>query len=537
MKKQPKVLKATDNWLRMQIQTLLGNILDVPNRFYDQGGAMLTPEQLPDDMPFERRVYETIFLDPPRADRQTVMLKVLAATAEKDHEAVRQQFETLQSTPDGEVSHLAAALNFALNRQRMSAAVKSIEERLESGEMDLGDIYRQGLEDIMAARPDDADSARRMTQVERFEDYLAKRKRRREERAKGIVRELAWPFPSLNYLVPVVRYSDLVVLTAQTKAGKSTLQSIMSEYWAWQQGFDVLVLQWETDHESFQERQVARHLNIPIRYQRGDLVNEEDERLLAYRPDGVRVSFKSLFDWFGNKLKKKALEDGECIYFHCPKWSVQQARVAIAIQRRLSAKRGRTLVVVMDHLTAIPKPKGYREDRTALEDLFNDIKTIPEEFAETDNPIYCFLLDQEKNAEDETVPDDPAKIMEKLKNIRSRGTAMGAIRAQIQLSLQRPIAQFEAPVIYEYIDKETGEKKQYQALDALGNKRFYHLPGQQSGFSWIFVTRANDGTPGWVDVRIENELFRVTEAGEQTCPVIRQRIEEEKELKERFGVA
>jgi hypothetical protein len=331
----------------------------------------------------------------------------------------------------------------------------------------------------------------------------------------------------LNILLPVMRASDLCQIFAQPKAGKSTLLSVCAEFWAWTEGFDVLKLNFETDHESFQERQFARHMLVPIRYQRNPKIFDPDnDKEVFFLPDGRPISPKILFNHFRGMVEKMGNDKGEIIEIHCPLWTISEMKNAVDIQRRLSMKRERKLIVIIDHLQAMPKGDAYGKTNELLEDYINQIKEIPETYANSDWPVYTFLIDQERNSEDETVPDEPEKIMKKLKGIRSRGTSGGAIRSQIQLSLQRPLATSDTEV-------RVGNAI---AVDALGNDRYFSREGQADGYCWLFVVRANDGSPGWVDLRIENELYRIDEAERQTCPIITSRLQEEEQLLQRMGI-
>ena len=551
----------TTDYDRKTIRTLLANLMGENNRLFEMGSATIGPEHIPSDMPREKLLLDLIYRYAQLPTREVLLGHMLHQTKENQHEDIKKWFEQIVPTADRAVAPLCYPLLYRLDQIKLQEGLQHAQKRVESGE-EMTIVYRDVVDAIADARPTGADSTKRMTQTERFEFYLAQQAKRaanKERYSKG----LTWFTPSLNYLVPVVRYSDLILFTAQTKFGKSTVSSVMAEDIAWRQGYDVLFLQIETDHESFQERQIARLLNIPIKYQRMPFVNAKNAAPKAYRQDGTPTSFAQLYAEMEKYLKDTAEQRGEIIYVHCPQWGISDIRNRVDLERRLSTKRGRRLVVILDYLSAMPLPIGKgKYERDALNELINDIKAIPESYAESEWPIHFILLDQERNAEDETVSTEPEEIMKKMKSVRSKGTAAGATRAQVQISLQRPVASTSEmvfatkfypigeeiplkmknemmegeprPVVNE--DAEIiGYNVKYRTVNALGMDRYYHRIGQPSGFCWLFVPRANDGQPGWVCISIENELFKITETPDQDCPAIIAAKKEELMLRENFG--
>lgn len=512
------------------VHALLGNLMGPQNRLFEMGEWSIQPQDLPDDLTFEKQVLELIYKYPECPERATILNHLLLNAPETAQEAISKRFEAIQGTSDRAIPPLAFPLKHWGERRHMEQAIEYGARKLSENRADNALVYKEIVDRMVDARPASADRAQRVTNLERIDQWAKNQRARRD--GKSFAAGPRWPFKALNVLLPVMRASDLCGIYAQTKTGKSTLLSVFAEFWAWQEGFDVLKLNFETDHESFQERQFARHLLIPIRFQRNariwDIDNDKPDFFL---PDRSPISPKALFQQFRSHVEKNGQERGEVIEIHCPTWTIAEMRNAIDLQRRLSMQRGRRLIVIIDHLQAIPRRDEYGKTNEVLEDYYNQIKQIPESYSNSEWPVYTFLIDQERNAEDEKVPTDPAKIMERLKSIRSRGTSGGSIRSQIQLSLQRPLAENDSPV-------QTADKDgvMHMAVDALGNERYYSREGQAAGDCWLFVVRANDGSPGWVNMRIENELYRMDEAPEQTCPFVQSKLNEQDALLHRMGI-
>ncbi len=519
----------TDAYVVSIVRSLLGNLMGEKSRLFEMGEFVVNPQDLPADMGFERQVLELIFKYADTPQPATILNHLLLNAKPEQHEKIKADFNLLQATDDRAIRPLAYPLKHWAERRDMEAAVEYAERKLGENRADNAGVFKEILDRMVDSKPSSADKAKRVTNLERIDEYAKKQDDRLH--GKATASGPRWPWKALNLLIPVWRASDLVQMFAQTKMGKSTLLSVAAEGFAWDQGFDVFKLNFETDHESFQERQFARHLLMPIQYQRNPKIfNPKDDTPRLFLPNSQKTSSQQLFGQFREYVKGKADDMGQVVELHCPRYSIAEMKNAIDMERRLSMKRGRKLIVIIDHLQAIPRNAAFGKDNEVLEDYINEIKGIPETYAETEWPVYTILIDQERSNEDDVVPDDPEKIMKKLKSIRSRGTSAGSIRSQIQISLQRPIASNDAPV---WVPGEHG----LQALDSLGNPRWYHRMGQADGYCWLFVVRANEGSSGWVDVRIENELYRVEEADRQTCPIIMDRLDQEQKTLERMGLA
>ena len=268
----------------------------------------------------------------------------------------------------------------------------------------------------------------------------------------------------------------------KTKYGKTTLGSILTEHWAFNQNYRVLVLMFETSILSYMDRIIARNCMIPTYDQRTSRLNLRELNRYPEAKDNLEEF----------KLKTREVQNNILI-LPCPGWGPLEIEPVVRGEKEAAKAAGQELIVVWDYYQLINKSMWHLSSQPYNESV-EWLKTFTEQ-----EGIYSFVLCQEKDNFIE--PKEGTNII---------------TRSQNFMRLHRTWAEDTAAPVYEVapIDGVGGR----QAKDAMGNPRWYHQPGKLHSSAWIEILYSNDDQTGDVQLRTEMGLFTMNEDWQTQTP-------------------
>lgn len=467
----------TDKYLALSYRTLLANLTGDRSRLMEMNYA-LKKEHIPTDLPFERAYMDclwTIHMHSGAPNRENLIMALgLKYPNLKD---IPEQVDALiaDRTESGSVNLMSSLIAQTLNQQNLEA---SIQEALRIAREPIGGPDErfvraiQLITDSMLQRS----SSRPISGLERLDQYMDVLRKRRERYTKGLALGPMLPVKGLRELIPVLTPGELCLWTGPTGGGKSTISTAIAEYNAWGDmdkeveefsgGIPVLMIHLETSHNSFQERQLARHLNIPTKFSKTAGLDPDTEpwksRLLSFR----------------QQIEQWETERAPITYFHAPDASNQEIEKAVYLFSEMCKANDQPGEILVDYLQKMRDTPGLQKNESIAQNA-EFLKSLAERYE-----IHITTFSQE-NSE--------GKVF---------GSSQPQHKSQVHIQIEREDA------TEDHVRMKPGNQPM---LDALGQPRYWHKKGQKQAKTIFRVVKANDDSPGEVTVWIEGALYKIIE--------------------------
>lgn len=387
----------------------------------------------------------------------------------------------LKQTFDRQVSSIAAGLADWIQKQKGLQAAQGI-EKLYRGSLPNIEAYDRAVELLKQARP----TFRTHTGIvgsELFSEWKEKMLENYQLKQSGKLLGPRFPWKSTWGYLPFMRKGELTLLFAQLKFGKSQLVAAVSEYVAYQLGFDVLHMHLEIDRITLQSRMMARELVLPINeMEQGWYLGENGEEvMLPLHKEPWVTKINKLEKWIAEREKTH----GQIIYFHCPGASVAEIEVEVARRVAESNARGRGLLVVIDYYNRI-RWEGTSEAH-GLNRVASELKDMA-----SSHDAYFLVVAQ----------DDPDNGYEK--EITVRGAKEIAVVGQVLCRVERRLVEEDEP---DMPVKVLAGNEWVQRMDSIGRPMYYHRQGDFHSVTTLNFLRANNNAKGKPKIRMMGGYF------------------------------
>lgn len=311
----------------------------------------------------------------------------------------------------------------------------------------------------------------RIELLEMFEEEQAKRVKRKEKgQALGGILHLH----GLREVIPVLESSDLTLITAPTKAGKTMLGMILAEMNSVNNDCDVLWLLLETSPKTIEERFLAKNLLIPGKRLKDGSVDFSKEPFKSHKQ-----KYNEQENDYWNHLGRVYLQ-----YVAGERLSAIEAQ--IRIHKRMADIRNRPLIVIIDYLQRIPK-SATKTETEALASIANTIKDMAVKYN-----CHIVLFSQESFSAEGRQKGDS----------RAHGSNTPIFVAQIHMALR---------VLKSEMDVLVGDGKGGIAKDLCDGDRFWQKEGKNKRQSVVRfdIMRANNDETGQAYAAFEGGMFRM----------------------------
>ncbi len=146
----------------------------------------------------------------------------------------------------------------------------------------------------------------------------------------------AWP--ELNKYSPSFVDGDMIIMVAESGAGKTTLMEQQAEF-MWMSGFHGIYYHLELNLDKMADRRMARATGVPYRVLQD---GRQDGSSYTYLEDEERTLIRSA-------IANQARWPGSLTLKHCPGWTMQQ----ICGDMKVRASEGRLDYVVIDYFNKV----------------------------------------------------------------------------------------------------------------------------------------------------------------------------------------
>jgi replicative DNA helicase len=318
--------------------------------------------------------------------------------------------------------------------------------RLALIQKELQRLQVLGLEDTRSLDSDD------------FGEYYRHLLSERESN-RGVEKKLEFRWNALNKLSPSLVGGDLVILVAESGAGKTSWMGDQAEFW-WKSGAHGVFYHLELPLQKMSDRRMARNSGISSRRLQDGRGGVSDEVI-----EGVLLEdFSFLSDEEVELIEQTILEmnswPGSLVLKHCPGWTMSQI-CADARQRALSGDLDFMVIDYFNKLRVVSRHRGSYVTFDRGQDI--------ELFKATIEELECVgvMAAQFGGA---------AKNMSGIRMVaHARETAELDDKCNIGLSLDRPL------------DQELGKRV---------------------SFCTLYVTKCNAGQEGKVELYFDGSRYR-----------------------------
>lgn len=467
----------TDKYQVLSYRTLLANLTGERSRLMEMSYA-LKKDDIPADMPFERAYMDCLW---------TVHINGGAPTRENMILALGMKYPNIKDIPEQVDALLADGRTEARNVNLMSNLIgqtrnqqnleASLQQALKVAKEPIGSVDErfakamQLISDSMLQN----NTNRPISSLDRFDQFTDVLRKRRDRYLSGKALGAMLPVKGLRELIPVLQPGELCLWTGPTGGGKSTIGTAIAEYNAWgdvdkeveefKGGIPVLMIHLETSHNSFQERQLARHLNIPTKFSKTAGLDPDSE------------PWKSRLLNFRKQIERWETERAPITYFHAPDASNQDIEKAVYLFSEMCKVNEQYGEVIVDYLQKMRDIPGLQKNESIAQNA-EFLKNLAERYE-----IHITTFSQE-NSE--------GKVF---------GSSQPQHKSQVHIQIEREDAEED------FMRMRGGQP----FTDALGQPRYWHRKGQKQAKTILRVVKANDDSPGEVTVWIEGALYKIVE--------------------------
>lgn len=465
---------STPVHIQNAIYALLAALTGPNNRLMEMDGG-IKPEHLPDDMPFAKKYLQVLWEIALHGGSPTkeAVLHGLSIRC-PDVPDLPGQMDTLMQnrTEDTHVGSLSWFVKDYLNQQIANTGWDNAMRIINKPEGTLTERWAEAKQYI-DEKLIQSHQQSRMSSQQVLESYLETLRMYRDRALSGLSVGPELPYESLKELVPILKPTEMMLLTAPTGTGKTTIAMDIAEHNAHKADVPVLYIALETDADRFQQRMIAKHLLIPINYQESGNID----------PD--QTPWKELFDTERQRLEQVEHEKSPLIWEFCAGAKNSDIERSIYMFSEVCKGMRKPGEVIIDYLQKMQMLPGKDERQSWSEDS-EFVKTCAERYK-----VHITLLSQESESKDGRAS--------------SFGTNAPKHKAQLHISIVRDMDAKENLIV--------PGKGGGQAVDQRGNPRFYHKKGEVDSKAILRVEKQNNGPTGEGATRIENSFFRVVSVG------------------------
>lgn len=488
------------------IRALLAN-LTVPNGTQGKSrmnevrasGFKIESQHLPDDMPFERTYLDTLWAvdtagDVPYEDTMLVLMKLkhpeLDAAAWSKH-----VWE--HATEDRSVRVFVANLAEKIASDELMADAQEFTSIVNSPSGTASERFNKAMAKLRKQRIGVVAQSP-LSNVDRLDQFIERLIWRAERANRGLAVGVQMPFYDLRQAVPLLDKTEVALWTAPTKSGKTTFACEIAEVNAWEYGIPMLVMPRETNNDSMQARQIAKHLLIPtyamkriVKIEGGD--QEETEYRLMVDPREDR--WKKMLGGFRDQIIRFERQKAPVIFMPCAGWPNWMMENAIAnFVDWCKAQGYESHGIIIDYLQKMNTNGG--DERQSIVNNAEAVKVWADTYQ---THITLF-------AQNDIAAKGAGKAMRENK-VHGSQAPMHKAQVIVTINTKKPVGDFEVPVSSTDFDPATGELT--IARNALGHERIWQKPGIGNDREVsLRVEMANDDQPTDCKVWVEWPLFR-----------------------------
>lgn len=308
---------------------------------------------------------------------------------------------------------------------------------------------------------------------------LVVRNNAKQVEQRKLTGEVGWslPFPAHRASFERFKPTEVTTVIANTGYGKTTLMMVIGEHHSWRQKIksNTIVYELETSDEELGQRQLARHLYIPFSAIDSGLV------------DLSNPQWKPRIDEFKAKTKIKSAESGHIELVWCPGSAIESICMSMEGYAQASAADGRLCTFWLDNLQRVDWTMYGMKQHEAMTLITDKLSFVVHKYPN----CHMFIVAQEYDG-------------------RVFGATSVERMSQKMISLKRDEPDGGAPSDLPVMARKDGVAG--QAIDALGNRRYYHRKGDRLlGTGTIEVGKINSGVSKKIDILFEGALNRITQ--------------------------
>lgn len=459
----------SDQYLILSTQALLASLTDNERtRMMEMGGAIL-PKHLPKDMPFERIYLQALWdihKDAGIPSRESLIMRIGLKHPEME-DLAQQVDQIISMKPEHtNISSIAVPLIDRMNAEIVSSG---LEQAIKKMNTPIG-LASERWQEVMNNINHELIAARRgqmVTQIQAFDMYLESLERMYARTQSGFSVGAVMPYASVQEYISGFMPGEMCLITGKEGRGKSTFAADIAEKNAYNHNVPVLYLPYETSMVRFQQRAVAKHLGIPIKYQMSGQMNPKAD------------PWQSLFSERRETVMQLERDMAPLLWQPCAKWSISEIENTIYIFSEMCKTWGKPGLVVVDYLQKMPN-FPYMDKRESYGENAEALKSAAEI-----NEVSLILLSQES----ENAADGQS---------RSYGSQEPKQKAQMHLSIVRTEAE--------------NDKIRKNKLDYFGEQRYWHRAGDWDSLTTLSIQKGNMDRKGEPAVYVENAHFDVVSA-------------------------
>lgn len=387
-KNQVILVPSASEHIKKTIRAFLALLIDEEDHLFEQA-IDITSNMLPEDMPRERLILDTLYECRKLGVPPTPSSIVAALEAGKKFENPGDYIKTciLPERPDdgAGVSALSSIIgNIWYPEARLASAIPIITKIKDDPRANVEEKHEQISRIIADIAPERSDTET-MTQ-DQFVTALVKEQNQRAVNAKaGIANGPTLPWQAHKAYFANLDWGEITSIMGDTGYGKTTFMMEIAEHNAWKVPIyaHCHVISLETSGEKLRQRTFAKHALIPLDALRTGHVDFRQEKWAE-----KLVKFKELM---GQRVEKS----GEVKYHYVPSKKLTQVERIMYREAQASFAIGHSVIFFIDYLQKFEWQSVVRGDPTqAFEVIGERIAGITRTLSLSGN-VHTVIMAQE----------------------------------------------------------------------------------------------------------------------------------------------